>query len=138
MANLDNIMDYLADHAELRTLLWENPNTTSTFTPQDVLTQDLTEYDEIEVFGMNYTTYGSIMPSVRIPRGGHGNMIGLAGSSGDATGTGYLVARGVRFNDDKVTIYEAKGVSANSGNWTVGNNNMIPYRVYGIKKIASA
>ena len=138
MANLDNIMDYLADHAELKTLLWENSAPTSSFAPTAVAEHDLTMYDEIEVYGYNYKDYKSIMPCVRIPRGEQGNMIGLTGSSGDASGTGYLVVRGVKFLDNKINIYEAKGVSANSGSWAINNNNMIPYRIYGIKKIATA
>lgn len=124
----------LALTGEHRTLLWTNPSPNLNFAPQDILTStDFTVYDEIEIIGINYTTYGSIMPCVRIPRGQHGNLIGIVGSSGDADGMGYLVARGVRLNDDKIIIYEAKGVATNGTSWVTNNNNMVPYKIYGIK-----
>ena len=116
-----------------RTLLWTNPTPTLNFAEQDILTTtDFTQYDEIEVVGINYVNYGSIMPSLRLRIGEQGNLIGLAGSSGDSTGTGFLVARGVKSYTNKLHFYSAAGVATNSSSWSVNNNNMIPLHVYGI------
>ena len=118
--------------SEYKKLLWSNSSPTSAFSPQTI-SIDLSGYDEIEVHGINYTGFVSIMPTVNIPIGSKGNLIGLAGSTGDSTGIGFLVARGITANSTGITISEAKGVGTNGSSWAVNNNNMIPTKIYGIK-----
>lgn len=121
-------------NTEHRELLWTNPSPSSGFAEQDILTTtDFTKYDEIEVMGVNYKTYGSIMPVLRIPIGEYGNLIGIAGSNGDSMGYGFLVARRIKVHTDKVHIYSAAGVATNGASWSVLDDDMIPLRVYGIK-----
>lgn len=121
-------------NTEHRELLWTNPSPSSSFANQDILTTtDFTQYTEIEVVGINYRTYSSIMPVLRLRIGEQGNLIGLAGSTGDSTGVGFLVARGVKAMTDRVRFFSGAGVPTNSSSWYVDNNNMIPLHVYGIK-----
>ena len=48
--------------SEYKKLLWTNPSPTSNFPTQALLNgQDLTVYDAIEVIGVNYDGYGSII-----------------------------------------------------------------------------
>ena len=128
----------ITGQAEFKKLLWTNPSPTNTFNAQTLLNGvDLTVYDEIEVHGINYTTYGSIMPPIRIPIGGKGNLIGIAGSSGDSSGMGFLVARGVTVNNSSVTIQNAAGVATNGSSWSSNNNNMIPTKIFGIRYVGA-
>lgn len=121
-------------NTEHRELLWTNPSPTANFPAQDILTTtDFTKYDEIEVVGINYTTYGSVMPSLRMQVGEKGNLIGVAGSQGDSAGKGYLVARGVWSYTNKITMQLAKGVATDGTTYVENNQNMVPLRVYGIK-----
>lgn len=121
---------------EFKTLLWSNPNPSVNCPRTTILNgTDMTVYDEIEVHGINYTGYGSIMPPVRIPIGKQGNLIGLAGSTGDSSGVGFLVARGIIINNSSIVITEAMGVSTNGASWSQNDNNMVPTKIYGIKYV---
>lgn len=120
--------------SEYKKLLWTNPNPTTNFPTQALLNgQDLTMYDAIEVIGVNYSGYGSIMPPLQIPIGGKGNLIGLAGSTGDSAGMGFLVMRGISANTNSIVVSGAMGVSTNGTSWSANDNNMVPVRIYGIK-----
>lgn len=120
--------------SEYKKLLWSNPNPTANFPTQALLNgEDLTVYDAIEVIGINYSGYKSIMPPLQIPIGGKGNLIGLAGSTGDSAGMGFLVMRGISVNTNSIVVSGAMGVSTNGASWSANDNNMIPYKIYGIK-----
>lgn len=120
--------------SEYKKLLWTNPSPTSNFPTQALLNgQDLTVYDAIEVIGVNYDGYGSIMPPLQIPIGGKGNLIGLAGSTGDSAGIGFLVMRGISANANSIVVSGAMGVSTNGSSWSANDNNMVPIKIYGIK-----
>lgn len=120
--------------SEYKKLLWSNPNPTANFPTQALLNgEDLTVYDAIEVIGINYSGYKSIMPPLQIPIGGKGNLIGLAGSTGDSSGTGYLVMRGISANSNSIVVSGAMGVATNGTSWGANDNNMIPQKIYGIK-----
>lgn len=120
--------------SEYKKLLWTNPNPTANFPTQALLNgEDLTVYDAIEVIGINYSGYKSIMPPLQIPIGGKGNLIGLAGSTGDSAGMGFLVMRGISVNTNSIVVSGAMGVSTNGASWSANDNNMIPQKIYGIK-----
>ena len=121
---------------EFKTLLWTNSNPSTSLTATTVLNgTDMTVYDCIEVHGVNYTAFQSIMPPIRIPIGSHGNLIGLAGSTGDSAGMGFLVARAVYAYSDKVVITSAMGVPTNGSSWYQNDANMVPTKIYGIRYV---
>lgn len=134
-----NLKEWLAKvtgQTEFKTLLWTNPSPTASFASKALLTDtDLTVYDEIEVHGVNYTGFQSIMPPIRVPIGSHGNLIGLAGSTGDSAGMGFLVARAIYANSNNVFISTAMGVPTNGSSWYANDSNMVPTKIYGIKYV---
>ena len=134
--DLKELLAKITGQTEFKTLLWTNANPTIGLSPVTILNgTDMTVYDEIEVHGVNYSSFQSIMPPVRIPVGKHGNLIGLAGSTGDSSGTGFLVARGIKVNSSSIDISSAMGVATNGSNWYSNNSNMIPTKIYGIKYV---
>lgn len=121
---------------EFRTLLWENSNPSTGMNSTTLLNgTDMTVYDCIEVHGVNYTAFQSIMPPIRVPIGSHGNLIGLAGSTGDSSGTGFLVARAIYANGNNVLVSSAMGVPTNGTSWYQNDSNMVPTKIYGIKYV---
>lgn len=131
---IDRVLNKVLDIGVFKTLLWTNSAPGTAFSAQAILSgTDLTMYDAIEVHGVNYAGYGSAMPPLLLKRGDKGNLIGMAGSTGDATGVGFLVARGITFGNDRIIISEARGVATNNSQWSTNNSNMIPTRIYGVK-----
>ena len=117
-----------------KTLLWTNNNPSANFPTTTLLSgQDLTVYDGIEVIGINYTGYESIMPPLYVPIGSKGNLIGLAGSTGDSAGIGFLVMRGISANANGIVVHGAVGAATNGSAWSANDNNMVPVWIYGVK-----
>lgn len=117
-----------------KVLLWTNPNPTSNFVAQTILTDvDFTQFDEIEIWAYLYTGFQHFVPIIKIPVGSQGNITGVAGVSGETSGVGYILTRGVRSNNSYINIAEGYGCATNGGNWVVNNGNAIPYKIYGIK-----
>ena len=83
---------------------------------------------------MLYTGFQHLVPVVQIPIGMQGNITGVAGNTGETTGYGYLVTRGVAAHSDKITCSEGMGVQVNGGQWSVNNGNAIPWKIFGIKE----
>lgn len=134
--DLKELLAKVTGQTEFKTLLWTNPSPAAGFVSKTLLNNtDLTVYDEIEVHGVNYTGFQSIMPPIRVPIGSHGNLIGLAGSTGDSSGTGFLVARAIYANGNNVLVSSAMGVPTNGTSWYQNDSNMIPTKIYGIKYV---
>lgn len=104
-------------------LLWTNPNPTSAFDGQTV-SLDLTEYAGVLV-EFNWSESNSVLSSREyIKKGETLNGIGAVG----ATSSSDRYARATTVNSNGVTFLNASNGSE------VGNNQPIPYKIYGVKE----
>lgn len=137
-----SILDNKFVGVESRTLLWTNPNPSSSFAKQDLIVTGLSQYDYIEIetcptsyspLGDERTLYTRIPPDC--------NSI-LSYISPAQSGTKLLfIARPVHFDKTPNTIHFANCYyKYNDGITTPPSNTDIylkPYKIYGIKKVVS-
>ena len=108
------------------TLLWTNPNPTSSFSAQTI-SLDLSKYDAVEVvFNQHKQNLTLVTQKIRIR--------GVANTCGN-TNFGYFVSRNLTFKDGGVTftngLYYGKYNTYSS--LATDNDFLIPYKIYGIK-----
>lgn len=116
-----------------RTLLWTNPNPTSSMASQLLVNAGADTYSEIEVVYKVVNVYnGYLTAKAPFIAGGHISLFGITGQTGEATGAIYGSVRTINMEDGgKLRAAAAVGLLP-SGN--EANNNMcIPYKIYGIK-----
>lgn len=118
---------------ESRTLLWTNPAPTNTFVPQTV-SLDLTNYDEVEILYKGHSG-DARYEFVKCAKGLSCSLHTIIDSSASAQ---YIGSRMATFNDGGITFNDAYlAVAGGSTSAGVYNNNIIPFKIYGIKKVVS-
>lgn len=116
---------------EIKTLLWTNEDTTVEFDAQTI-SLDLSDYDEVEILYKAYTT-GTYYEFIKVAKGLNCVLHTLTDASVNAQRLGSRIAT---FNDGGVTFNDAYlAVAGGSTSLGVYNNNIIPYRIYGIRKV---
>lgn len=115
--------------SEYKTLLWTNPNPSSTFGSQTVVSNcNLTQYDEIEVYYAANTGYPDNTHSIKQPVGTNSYIFGSSNS---------LTARNLNITTTSITFGSATRY-AYAGDGSADNAQLIPQKIYGIRYNAIA
>lgn len=119
--------------SEYKKLLWTNSNPTASFDPTTI-NLDLTDYDEVEITFINYTTsgYRYYVPSVKCKVGEQGIVNGVFGGTAVESGAIFIFERVFNVYTDRIAFGNAAGCADNSSH-AIRNEMGVPIEIYGIK-----
>ena len=115
---------------EVKKLLWTNPNPTSKFTAQTIAL-DLSDYDYVEIEQDEIECCQTMRISTA---NGSGKTWEFLGQTYVNTVSGFYY-RSIGVVENGISVSDCQTKPLAGGNRTVINQNLIPYKIYGIKHI---
>ena len=118
--------------ADLMTLLWTNPSPSAAFDAQTIQL-DLSDYDFVQIFYRFRTTSDGSYTAHLVQKNGNTATNSFASNDSSAAAGTYCWSRNATATDEGIVFsgcyhgYTGRAV-------TVSNNNIIPTKIYGIKK----
>lgn len=120
--------------AELKTLLWTNPNTTIAFNEQTILL-DLSGYNAVEIHCLSGTS-GNESSSGICCVGKNIVLTYIGGGNAYGSGGVFLAERGFEVSQNGIYVRRGLGAFMTEANFPYSNNTrMIPWKIYGVKYV---
>lgn len=117
-----------------KTLLWTNPNSSTNFAATTISLSDLSDYNEVEIVWTFASTNPTIIGGIcRIPIGFSAILSQVGGTNAYNSGTICNMTRICTVNNDNIYFGPGNLGQISAGYAAGYNNNIIPYKIYGIK-----
>jgi len=126
---IDQAMNYIADHCEMKTLLWTNPTGTASIGAFDAnfpASVSLSQFDEIEICMAPYASSGNcLVYRMDATENATGLLIGFS--------TALFAFRRYTLKSDKVSFNNSEYTGSYGSQTTTANSGFcVPYKIYGV------
>lgn len=131
--DLKNVLDAVlpVKPSEYKKLLWTNQSPTSAFAEQTI-NLDLSDFDAVEVVYKLYISQQYDVTGQLTYMSDQTVTVAASGTAGFFSGTDAPMARTSSMSSNGVH-FSAGSLCGGSSSWSVNNNVLIPYKIYGIK-----